>query len=90
MTGRVKIGAELKYGDIDTGGGKVWLRTTEDQTFVVIDPDSLAIRARVRATSSQMPARRITSGTGNRSTAPMSDASTTIHPRSGGRTARTS
>lgn len=47
VTGRVKISAELKYGDIDTGGGKVWLRTTEDQTFVVIDPDSLAIRARV-------------------------------------------
>jgi len=47
VTGRVKVGAELKYGDIDTGGGKVWLRTTEDQTFVVIDPESLAIKARI-------------------------------------------
>jgi len=47
VTGRVKIGDALKWGDIDTGGGKVWLRTTEDQTFVVIDPKTLAIRARV-------------------------------------------
>jgi hypothetical protein len=29
----VKVGAVLKYGDIDTGGGKVWLRSTEDQTL---------------------------------------------------------
>jgi hypothetical protein len=30
--GPVKVGAVLKYGDIDTGG-KVWLRSTEDQTL---------------------------------------------------------
>lgn len=47
VTGRVKIGAVLKWGDIDTGGGSVWLRTTEDQTFVIIDPRSMAISARV-------------------------------------------
>lgn len=47
VTGRVKVGAVLKYGDIDTGAGMVWLRTTEDQTFVVIDPRSMAVRARV-------------------------------------------
>ena len=47
VTGRVKVGETLKYGDIDTGGGKVWLRTTDDQEFVVIDPVSLAIKARV-------------------------------------------
>lgn len=47
VSGRVKVGAVLKYGDIDTGAGMVWLRTTEDQTFVAIDPQTLAIRARV-------------------------------------------
>jgi DNA-binding beta-propeller fold protein YncE len=47
ITGRVKIDATLKWGDIDTGGGKVWLRTTVGQTFVVFDPKSLAIVARV-------------------------------------------
>jgi len=47
VTGRTKVGPVLKWGDIDTGGGFVWLRTTEDQTFVVIDPTSLAILARV-------------------------------------------
>lgn len=47
VSGRVKVDETLKYGDIDTGGGKVWLRTTAGQTFVVIDPESLAIRARV-------------------------------------------
>ena len=47
VTGRVKVGETLKWGDIDTGGGMVWLRTTEDQVFVVIDPETLAIRARV-------------------------------------------
>jgi virginiamycin B lyase len=41
------VGEVLKYGDIDTGSGKVWLRTTEDQTFVVIDPKTLAIKARI-------------------------------------------
>ena len=47
ITGRVKVDATLKWGDIDTGGGKVWLRTTVGQTFVVFDPKSLAILARV-------------------------------------------
>jgi streptogramin lyase len=47
VAGRVKVGAELKWGDIDTGGGLVWLRTTEDQTFVVIDPNLMTVRARV-------------------------------------------
>ena len=28
-------------------GGAVWLRTTDDQTMVVIDPATLAIRARM-------------------------------------------
>jgi hypothetical protein len=43
------VGDNLKWGDIDTGGGAVWLRTTDDQTLVVIDPASLAIRARLGA-----------------------------------------
>lgn len=47
VSGRIKVDETLKYGDIDTGGGKVWLRTTAGQTFVVVDPQSLAIRARV-------------------------------------------
>jgi DNA-binding beta-propeller fold protein YncE len=47
VTGRVRVGANLKWGDIDAGGGKVWLRTTDDQEFAVIDPQSLAILARV-------------------------------------------
>jgi DNA-binding beta-propeller fold protein YncE len=47
ITGRVKIDETLKWGDIDTGGGKVWLRTTVGQTFVVFDPKSLSILARV-------------------------------------------
>lgn len=47
VSGRVKVGAVLKYGDIDTGGGMVWLRTTEDQTFVVIDPQSMTVLKRV-------------------------------------------
>ncbi len=47
VTGRVKVGAVLKYGDIDTGAGLVWLRTTEDQTWVAIDPKALTVRARV-------------------------------------------
>ena len=49
VTGRVKVDATLKWGDIDTGGGKVWLRTTAGQTFIVLDPKSLAILARVGA-----------------------------------------
>jgi hypothetical protein len=48
VSGRVKVGDNLKWGDIDTGGGKVWLRTTDDQQFAVIDPVTLAIRARGR------------------------------------------
>lgn len=47
VSGRVKVDETLKYGDIDAGGGKIWLRTTAGQTFVVIDPKTLAIRARV-------------------------------------------
>ncbi|MBB5713827.1 streptogramin lyase [Sphingomonas aerophila] len=47
VSGRVKVDETLKYGDIDAGGGKIWLRTTAGQSFVVIDPKSLAIRARV-------------------------------------------
>ena len=47
VSGRVKIGDTLKWGEVSVGGGKVWLRTTEDQMFVVIDPGTLAIRARI-------------------------------------------
>ncbi|GAA0310007.1 hypothetical protein GCM10009087_20090 [Sphingomonas oligophenolica] len=47
VSGRIKVGDSLKYGDIDTGGGQVWLRTTDEQTFVVIDPKTLSVRARV-------------------------------------------
>ncbi|WP_419827207.1 YncE family protein [Sphingomonas sp.] len=47
VSGRVKVGRDLLYGDIDAAGGAVWLRTTADQTFVVIDPQSLRIVARV-------------------------------------------
>ncbi|MET0360607.1 MAG: YncE family protein [Sphingobium sp.] len=47
MNGRVKIGEKLKWGEVTAGGGKIWLRTTEDQMFVVIDPKTLAIRARI-------------------------------------------
>lgn len=47
VSGRVKVGANLNWGDIDTGGGKVWLRTTDDQEFAVIDARTLAVRARV-------------------------------------------
>lgn len=46
VSGRVQVGKTLIYGDIDVGGGKVWLRTTEEQTFVAIDPTSLKILAR--------------------------------------------
>lgn len=47
VSGRVKVGDNLKWGDIDTGGKKIWLRTTADQMFVVIDPKTLEILARV-------------------------------------------
>jgi DNA-binding beta-propeller fold protein YncE len=46
LSGRLKIGENLKYGDIDAGGGKVWLRTTDDQVFVVIDAKSMTVLAR--------------------------------------------
>lgn len=49
VTGRVKVGENLKWGDIDTGGGKVWLRTTDDQVFAVIDAKSMAVLAKVGA-----------------------------------------
>ncbi|GEN98575.1 hypothetical protein NSE01_04080 [Novosphingobium sediminis] len=47
VTARIKVGDNLKWGDIDTGGGKVWLRTTDDQEFVVIDAATNAILTRV-------------------------------------------
>lgn len=47
VTGRTKVGARLTWGDIDTGSGRVWLRTTDDQAMVVIDARSLAITARL-------------------------------------------
>lgn len=62
VSGRVKIDETLKYGDIDVGGGKVWLRTTANQTFVVIDPQSLAVRARVGAPSGSGALRYTRSG----------------------------
>ncbi|GAA0273591.1 hypothetical protein GCM10009127_12600 [Alteraurantiacibacter aestuarii] len=49
VTDRVTVGENLKWGDIDTGGGKVWLRTTDDQTFVEIDAETMEILARVGA-----------------------------------------
>jgi DNA-binding beta-propeller fold protein YncE len=49
VTGRIKVGDNLKWGDIDTGDGKVWLRTTDDQTFVVIDAETQAIEGRFGA-----------------------------------------
>lgn len=47
VNGRVKIGEKLKWGEVTVGGGKIWLRTTEDQMFVVLDPKTLAIKARI-------------------------------------------
>lgn len=47
VTMRIKVGDNLKYGDIDVGDGKVWLRTTDDQEFVVIDAQTGAILSRV-------------------------------------------
>ena len=53
VSGRVKVDATLKWGDIDTGGGRVWLRTTAGQTFVVIDPATMRVEMRVgKATGS--------------------------------------
>ncbi|MDE2403133.1 MAG: YncE family protein [Sphingomonadales bacterium] len=47
LAGRVKVGEVLKYGDIDTGGGKVWMRTTEAQTFAVLNPKTMTVDARI-------------------------------------------
>ncbi|UOR09387.1 YncE family protein [Qipengyuania flava] len=47
VTGRTKVGDNLKWGDIDTGEGKIWLRTTDEQTFVVIEAANGEILARV-------------------------------------------
>jgi DNA-binding beta-propeller fold protein YncE len=47
VSGRVKVDDTLKYGDIDTGGGRVWLRTTDKQTIVVIDARTMTILARM-------------------------------------------
>lgn len=47
VSGRVTVDKTLQYGDIDAGGGRIWLRTTAGQTFVVIDPATLAIKTRV-------------------------------------------
>ena len=47
VSGRIKVDETLLYGDIDTGGGKVWLRTTAGQTFVVIDARTMKIEARL-------------------------------------------
>ncbi len=45
VTGRIKVDTSLGYGNIDTGKGKVWLRTTAGETFVVIDAATLSINA---------------------------------------------
>ena len=46
VEGRTKVGDTLLWGDIDTGNGSVWLRTTEDQTFVQIDARTGEVLAR--------------------------------------------
>lgn len=46
LAARTMVGETLLYGDIDVGGGKVWLRTTEDQTFVTLDAESGEILTR--------------------------------------------
>lgn len=46
VTGRVKVGDNLKWGDIDTGAGKVWLRTTDEQVFAAIDAKTLTVVSR--------------------------------------------
>lgn len=33
IAGRTKVGDSLKWADIDTGGGAVWLRTTDRPTM---------------------------------------------------------
>lgn len=47
VSGRIKVGETLKWGDIDTGNGKIWLRTTDDQQFVIVDAKTMVIVARV-------------------------------------------
>ncbi len=49
VSGRIKVDTSLNYGDIDTGGGKIWLRTTAEQSLVVIDAATLDIRVRLGA-----------------------------------------
>ncbi len=62
VLGRAKVGAVLKYGDIDTGAGMVWLRTTEDQTFVAIDPKTLEVVARLGKAEGSGALRYVSSG----------------------------
>jgi len=62
VTGRVSVGKSLLYGDIDTGGGIVWLRTTDDQTFVAIDAKTSAIVARMGKASGSGALRYTASG----------------------------
>lgn len=49
VAARTKVGESLLYGDIDVGDGKVWLRTTDDQTFVTLDAESARILGRYGA-----------------------------------------
>lgn len=49
VASRIKVGDNLKWGDIDAGAGKVWLRTTDDQVFAVIDARTNEIKARIGA-----------------------------------------
>ncbi|MBS1101684.1 YncE family protein [Gluconobacter sp. Dm-62] len=62
VTGRVKVSETLKYGDIDAGGGNIWLRTTTGQTYVVINPGNLSILAKVGKESGSGALRYTTSG----------------------------
>jgi len=47
VVARTKVGDNLKWGDIDVGDGKVWLRTTDNQVFVILDAGSAEILARM-------------------------------------------
>ena len=47
VSGRVRVGDNLRYGDIDVGDGKVWLRTTDDQAVVAVDARSMEILGRL-------------------------------------------
>ena len=62
VSGRIKVDSSLNYGDIDTGGGKIWLRTTARQSLVVIDAATLAIRARLGAVTGSGAVRYTPSG----------------------------